>query len=89
MHSIQKGVYFCTPTSTLSTVQGFTDTVEEVVVDDSGFGLAILAMLLVIFIIWFSILNIGLQKIGVSIPKIIRTFLQEVSRLIKPNNKEV
>lgn len=71
-------------TSTLSTSQGFNTTPNEISVEDNSLGIAVLVMMSVCFLIWFALLNIGLQKIGVSVPKVIIKFAKDVAGLFRP-----
>ncbi|MFY0591689.1 hypothetical protein [Roseivirga sp.] len=60
-----------------------SQTVEVNVVEPQ-FNNMIIAMIVILFMVWLAILNIGLQKIDVSIPKVVGKFFKDVKRLIAP-----
>ena len=60
---------------------------EVVVVQDPGMSVFLLIFFLAIFLIWFAILNIGLQKIGVSVPRVLGNVFKNIRLLFKPKSQ--
>ncbi|OEK07099.1 hypothetical protein [Roseivirga misakiensis] len=59
-----------------------SQTVEVNAVEPQ-FNNIVIAVMIILFMIWFAVLNIGLQKIGVSIPKVVGKFFKDLKQLLQ------